>query len=127
MPLTLPRWLRRRRATPFTAITVPVIHFICEQDGPAERGLKAQWRPLLVASPKITRTYLVRVSYDDDDTEHVLLAICSTGSLDADLVFSLRKPFAVRFNRNATLDIAYVSASQESQIVQVCSPFYAAT
>jgi hypothetical protein len=127
MPLTLPRWLGGRRRPLVTPIIVQVIHFICEQDGSPERDLKAQWRPLLIASPEVRVAYLVRVTYGDDKTEHVLLALRSTGPLDADLAFSLRAPFADEFNRETSLDIAHVSADQESRIVQVCSPFYVAT
>ena len=127
MPLTLPRWLGGRRRPLVTPIIARAIHFICEQDGRAERDLKAQWRPLLIASPEVRVAYLVRVTYDDDKTEHVLLAIRSAGPLDAELAFSLRAPFADEFNREASLDIAYVTADQESKIIQVCSPFYVAT
>lgn len=127
MPFTLPRWLGGGQRPLVTPIMVPEIHFICEQDGSAERGLKAKWRPLLIASPEVTGAYLVRVSYGEEETEHVLLAIRSTGPLDADLAFSLRAPFAAEFNREASMDIAYVSADQESRIIQVCAPFYVAT
>jgi hypothetical protein len=127
MPLTLPWLLGGNRRPLVTPINVQVIHFICEQDGPAERDLKALWHPLLIGSPEVTCAYLVRVSYGDDKAEHVLLALRSTGSLDTDLAFSLRAPFAAKFNREASLDIGYVSSAQESTIVQVCSPFYVAT
>ena len=125
MRFKLPSWLGRRRPL-VTPVHVQFINFHCEQDGPAERKLKAQWQPILAGSTEVTHAYLVCVSYGAEETDHVMLALRSTGGLDHDLVFSLRAVFAYDFHRDSTLDICYVNAAQESQILEVCRPFYVA-
>jgi hypothetical protein len=126
-PLTLPSWLKiKPHREPVTQLHVPRIKFLGEQDGPVERTVKARWLPILSESPEIRRAFLVRASYEAPNDVHVVLALCSNGGPDRNLIEALRVPYAAIFSRDCPLDMAFVNASQESDIERVCPPFYTA-
>jgi hypothetical protein len=108
-----------------TEVQTPTVRFVGEQDGPIERDLKAKWLLILANSPQIRRAFLVRATYADQ-TQHVILALASTGGPDLTLVEALRVPYAALFSRDCPLDMTFVGASQQSDIEKVCPPFYTA-
>jgi hypothetical protein len=119
-------WLKKPQRTGITPLTIGTPRFLGEQDGPVERDLKARWLPILSATPQVRRAFLVRASYDGQSTQNVVLALSYSGEPDSSLMEALRVPFAAVFNREAHLDMVFVSAAQEAQIERVCPPFYMA-
>lgn len=125
------RWFalpwRLKRGPQFKAfgrIHVSEITFIGEQDGDVERTVKARWLPILAAHPEIRRAFLVRAAYKGQHDVHVMLALCSNIPGDMKLIESLRVPYAAILSHNCPLDMAFVTSTQESEIVRVCPPFY---
>jgi hypothetical protein len=126
-PLTLPSWLKTKSQRKLvTQVKVPRITFVGEQDGPVERTLKGRWLPILSANTAIRRAFLARAVYEGQNGVHVVLALCSKGGDDLELVEALRVPYAAIFGGDCPLDMAFVSATQESEIERVCPPFYTA-
>ena len=127
MPLSLPSWLKiKPQRELVTEVRVPKVTFVGQQDGPVERAVKAQWLPILSAHAEVRRAFLVRAAYEGQSDVHVVLALCSTGRGDLKLVEALRVPYAAIFHRDCPLDMAFVTAAQESEIERVCPPFYTA-
>ena len=125
MTLDVFAWLKRAPKRPDVAeVRTSGVQFVGEQDGPVEQRVKAAWTPILAATPKVSRAFLVRALYADS-SQHVVLALCNGGSPDMDLVRALRVPYAAIFSSDCPLDMAFVSAAQEAQIARVCPPFYA--
>jgi hypothetical protein len=108
-----------------TTVKAPILRFLGEQDGPLERDLKSQWQPILAAHPSIRRAFLALAHYADQD-QQVVLALCAGGQPDLELVKALRVPFAAIFSSDVPLDMAFVNTTQESQLAEVCAPFYVA-
>jgi hypothetical protein len=102
------------------------MRFLGEQDGPVERDLTSQWRPILAERPEVRRAFLVQASYGEDQELHVVLALCTGGVSDLELVKSLRLPFAALLSNDCPLDVAFVNPTQEAQLSNVCAPFYEA-
>ena len=127
MPLSLPSWLKfKPRRKLVKQLHAPQVKFLGEQDGPVERTVRARWLPILSANPQIRRAFLVRASYEGPNDVHVVLALCSNGGPDLNLIEALRVPYAAIFSRDCPVDMVFVSATQESQIERVCPPFYTA-
>lgn len=120
-----PAWFRKMQRQQVTQMQTTSLRFLCEQDGPAERQIKSQWMPILEADPRIRRAFLVRAQYADQ-TEHVILALSSTGGTDAGLMESLRIPYTAIFREDCPLDMAFITDAQQSHIEKVCPPFYTA-
>src|SRR5579863_1666075 len=110
-----PTWFRKMQRQQVMAVQTTSLRFLCEQDGPAERQIKAQWLPILEADPHIRRAFLVRAQYADQ-TEHVILALNSTGGSDAALVDALRIPYTAIFRDDCPLDMAFINEAQQSYI-----------
>ena len=100
--------------------------FLREQDGPVERNLTRQWRPILAERPDVRRAFLVQATYGEDQELHVVLALCTGGISDLEPVKSLRVPFAALFSNDCPLDVAFVNPTQEARLSKVCAPFYEA-
>jgi hypothetical protein len=127
MPLSLPFWLKiKPRRELVTEVRVPKVTFLGEQEGPVERTVKAQWMPILSAHAEVRRAFLVRAAYEGQSDAQVILALCSASGANSKLVEALRVPYSAIFSRNCPLDMAFVTASQESEIERVCAPFYTA-
>lgn len=99
------------------------IEFLGEQDGPAERELKARLVEILRAVPAVDRAYLARVGYQPHTPPAVALCL-SASRPDPSIVRSIREPFASLFARNAFMDVFFVDDAQETDLARVCSPFY---
>ncbi len=126
MPLDAAR-LSKKKQRLATEVEFQTVAFLGEQDGPVERTLKANWLPTLSAHAEIRRAFLVRAMYEKRAEVHVVLALCSSGRVDLmTFIEALRVPYAAAFSRACHLDMAFVTAAQESEIERVCRPFYIA-
>jgi hypothetical protein len=106
-----------------TEVRTVSVELLGEQDGPIERALKTHWHPILLAHPSAKKAFLVRATYLDHK-QHVMLALCTGGVRDLELVRALRVPRAGTFTADCPLEIAFVKPAHESQLVAVCAPFY---
>lgn len=121
-----PAWFRKIQRQQVMQTQTTSLRFLCEQDGPAEQQIKAQWLPILEGDPHIRRAFLVRAQYADQ-TEHVILALSSTGGSDAALMDALRIPYTAIFRDDCPLDMAFINEAQQSHLEKVCRPFYTAS
>ena len=101
----------------------PRIEFLGEQDGPAERELKARISGALDLFPSVHRAYLARVEFEPGDGVSVALCLAADQP-DPAVVRTIQKEFHGLFAQGAFLDILFVSAEQESDVARVCSAFY---
>jgi hypothetical protein len=125
------RWLKARRRgsdlDPILEVRVDSLRFVSEQDGAPERDLKARWLPILAAHPEVKRAYLAVAEYEAQPGSNVVLCIRSDDPPTVHFIEELRAPFAAVFNRDAHLDVAFVSDAKENEITRVCRPFWPAT
>ena len=112
-----------KRQRPPEIRTETKIRFVCEQDGVAERELKALLAPELL-SRNVERAYLAKIQYQDPRSHEV--ALCVRGVEDPGLVQTVAGHFAKLFGRAVHLDILFISESQEQELARVCRPFYRA-
>ena len=123
----LKQWLKSGPKSVAPAIlTVHDFHFHSEQDGPPERELKAKWSKIMQAHPEVRRAYLAQASFDQMPGRNVVLCVSSTKGEDARLVTELVEPFRLAFRTDAHLDVAFLTANQETNVRSVCAPFYEA-
>jgi hypothetical protein len=102
------------------------MHFIGEQDGPAEQQLKRRLVQLFDSQETIDLAYLAMIQYSDEDTYSVALCVRSSSSdaateraaCDAgDVFFKL-------FGRGQRLDIIILNDEHWRELRAVCKPFY---
>ena len=103
----------------------PRLEFLREQDGEAERALKAV---LAVGRVHGSEAYLpstggVRAGRKGGSCT---MLVPSTAK-DATIARHVGKVFVAQFSRNAHLDVIFVDAEQETDLRRVCKPFYAMT
>lgn len=105
--------------------TVQKLRFVGEQDGPVEQQLKLELVAVLSKCLEAERAYLVRVVYDEEQTTHVALAVCSTSRENDNLKLQLGNCFVCAgFSSDSHLDIIFASNAQEAELSLVCRPFY---
>src|SRR6266850_3158738 len=126
MIAAIARWLRARRrgsgSEPLLEVRVDSLRFVSEQDGAPERDLKARWLPILAAHPEVKRAYLAVAEYEAQPGNNVVLCIRSDDAPNVHFIEQLREPFAAVFNRDAHLDVAFVSDAKEKEVTRVCRP-----
>ena len=120
-------WLRTSQKPSVEERQVPALHFVGEQDGKAERDLKAKWIALLSQTPDVKRAFLARAIPAGETTPTVLLCICPQLRDPDELVKRLAVPFRDEFGADQHLDIAFLSAAQEADVSLVAMPFFSAT
>lgn len=99
------------------------IDFLGEQDGPAERELKASLSPIFSQCPVVRAAYLARVEYAEGPPA---VALClAARAPDPEIVRRVGDAFAALFARAVPLDILFLSPEQEPEIRRVCAAFYA--
>jgi len=101
------------------------IRFIGEQDGIPERELKSKLSALFETDERIWKAYLARVDFGKG-TE---IALCLRTVMGPDdiLAEKILKIFALLFVKRDFLDIIFINSEQESDLTQVCKPFYTQT
>lgn len=105
-------------------LNVPVLGFVGEQDGPAERLVKAELCELFEARKTLLRAYLARVHYGDTKVVSVCLCLTVTDGDDKEVVEAIHCIFSRQFNREVHLDIVFLQPKQENELSAVCKPFY---
>lgn len=114
---------RFRRPTEY--FQVEKVLFLCEQEGPSERLLKAELMPILATEPSISRAYLARIRFDKRGAIGVALCLSGKPTAENELVENVGKIFAsLGFGRSEHLDIIFLSDEEEIRIGEVCKPFF---
>ena len=73
-------WFKDKHQQTPHQLTPHTTRFVAEQDGPAERDLKARFVELLSEQPTVERAYLALAEHGDGTGVHVTLAMrCSCG------------------------------------------------
>jgi hypothetical protein len=67
-------------------LTVSVIRFLGEQDGPPERELKSRLADLFRDCAAVQRAYLSQVDYANGSGRHVALCILSSSRIEREIV-----------------------------------------
>ncbi|HEY2882413.1 MAG TPA: enhanced serine sensitivity protein SseB C-terminal domain-containing protein [Pirellulales bacterium] len=118
-------WFRKQKIRPPEQWTAPVIRFVGEQDGVAERKLKEEFSALFEQNASVRKAYLARVIYEDGSNQHV--ALCLAAPTDNQLNRAIGKIFGQMFNTKQHLDIFFLrDVNQESELSCVCRPFFEA-
>lgn len=99
------------------------VEFLGEQDGPAERELKAMLKTELRRFPSIQRAYLARIGFASDAPGSVALCIFPSSTNDQKIVEVVQQTFSSLFASDAHLDIVFVSTAQEADLQRVCKSF----
>lgn len=118
-------WIKNKSTRrPAEKLRVREIQFIEEQDGDAERDLKAKLVTLFDQLRLVRIAYLARVQYDSSDSVDV--AVCVRGQRGQDRMVAERvgQVFASIFARDQHCDIMWITPEQETALTKVCRPFY---
>lgn len=105
-------------------IPLQEIEFVCEQDGLAERELKAALLEVFACDKGIEKAYLARVSYRCSDEYLVALCLSIVSGHESSKVKKISKCFSRIFGKGQHLEILFLSPELESQVNTVCTPFY---
>ena len=98
------------------------LQFLCEQDGPMERDLKAELVPILEAY-NVARAYLVLM----EGAGRRSVGLCLAAAESQQLVARIGRLINQRLSVNEFLDILFIrNPTQEDRIARVSKPFYIA-
>jgi hypothetical protein len=100
------------------------IRFLREQDGPPERKLKQLVLPVLREDRQVQRVYLASVQLAEADSPSVMMAVVREQGGARDLNDRIAAVFHELFSTKNSLDVAFITASQEADLARVCDPFY---
>jgi hypothetical protein len=100
------------------------IRFIGEQDGSAERDLKALLVARFQADIHVTEAYLVRVRYAGAPEPQVALCLAAGDQVRSEITEAVGSEFRKMFKTTESLDILFLSKEQQDRIREVASPFY---
>src|SRR5437870_4855273 len=99
------------------------IRFLQEQDGEAERDLKSSLSILFQKLGSVRQAYLVRVAYGDSAFHNVALCLRSDDGAEV-IVREVSSIFSAMFGGHEHLDIMFLSHEQETEILNICRPFF---
>ena len=116
-------WFKKKQRPP-EELTVPNITFIGEQDGIPEQELKSELKILLRTKDTVMSAYLARVAYSKSSEFNVALCIRSEIPEDVKLKQEAGQIFSAQFGVHEHLDIIFLRKEQETDLQQVCNPFY---
>lgn len=102
---------------------VSEVVFIRDQNGEAERNLKAALVPLL-GKAGVDTAYLAIVLYGSSSEWHVALCVSGAVNSRAELAEGIGKIFASQFRSDVHLDIIFLSDAQQIEIQKVCKAFF---
>ena len=105
-------------------IQAPDVCFIGEQDGVPERRLKERLSEFFGTDRSVTAAYLVRVQYPDSTS--IALCLRSASNAQSHIVDEVGGIFRSMFGPQEHLDIIFLTARMESELVTVCRPFFEA-
>lgn len=112
------------RPTEQLALAPP--RFLGEQNGLHEQRLKQALADLLKREATVAKAWLCRIAYDDDTTG-VALGLKTDRGEREQLVERIGAIFASMFNRDAHLDVIFLSDRRHAEIEKVCPAFYQRT
>jgi hypothetical protein len=98
------------------------VHFLGEQDGPAEQLLKAEWIPVL-RRHGVPRAYLARAQLAGATSPTIALAMAKGASPDLDVVNDLVPAFRAVMAGSEFVDMLVLSDHNEAECARVCKPF----
>jgi len=94
-----------------------------EQSGLVEEDFKKRLIDIFKGNLQLQTAYLCQVRYERESGPSV--ALCLRGTTpDQKLVGRVAEIFSSMFSQQTHLDIIFIDASQESQLSEVCRPFY---
>jgi hypothetical protein len=102
------------------------VEFLGEQSGSVEDLLKRDLIFEFATRPDIRRAYLARVGFQPDAETSTAVSIVSKRPDDRSLVIRIGDIFRRRFGKDAVLDVLFLTAEQEADVMRVCRPFYLA-
>lgn len=102
----------------------PNIFFIGEQEGQAERALKARLVARFQSDIHVVEAYLVRLRYSETMEPKVALCVAAGDEVRSEVVESVGSEFRKMFKTTESLDILFLSPEQQKQIKSVACPFY---
>jgi len=101
---------------------VAEIRFLHEQDGPSERLLKEKLREMFRKNRAVERAYLAIAQLGEETG--VVLGLAARFGPEEKIVTKVQTVFASVFNSSEHLDILFLTAKQETELTQVCKPFF---
>jgi SseB protein C-terminal domain len=101
-----------------------LLRFLGEQDGPFERILKEKLANEFRYEPGIRKAYLARAEIGESRVTSVVLALLAVGTEENRLVQRVGSIFATVFNVREHLDVVFLTPQYESQLTNVCTPFF---
>jgi len=118
------KWWRKWHSQRW-AIELPArgIVFVAEQDGIAERELKAKLVRQFAGNRHLESAFLVRVRYGTSRDLKVILCL-NTRRGDVSVAKSAASEFKQMFAREESLDIIFLTHEQLQQVSQIARPFY---
>jgi len=102
------------------------VEFLGEQSGSVEDLLKRDLIFEFATRPDIRRAYLARVGFQPDAEPSTAVCIVSKRPEDRSLVIRIGDIFRRRCGKDAVLDVLFLTADQETDVMRVCRPFYSA-
>ena len=111
-----------RRSVP-VARNEPRVEFLGEQDGVAERELKALLLEALKLFPSVRHAYLARVGFQPAGTPSVAICLAADRP-NPQVVREISAQFKSVFAKDTFVDIIFLSGEQQSDVARVCSAFY---
>jgi hypothetical protein len=103
---------------------VSKIQFLGEQDGSSERELKARLVVLFSRRTTVRTAYLARVVYGKQSPVTVALCLRAQPGLEQPLVAAIGGVFSEMFSRREHLDIFFLDAEGEVELMAQCRPFF---
>jgi len=102
------------------------VEFLGEQSGSVEDLLKRDLIFEFATRPDIRRAYLARVGFQPDAEPSTAVCIVSNRPDDRSLVIRVGDIIRRRLGKDAVMDVLFLTAEQEADVVRVCRPFYSA-
>ena len=102
------------------------VEFLGEQSGSVEDLLKRDLIFEFATRPNIRRAYLARVGFQPDAEPSTAVCIVSNRPDDRSLVIRVGDIIRRRLGKDAVMDVLFLTAEQEADVVRVCRPFYSA-
>jgi hypothetical protein len=105
-------------------MTVKKLRFLGEQEGRPERMLKEKLAASSDFGREIDRAYLARVYFENRSEASVTLCLRAYSGDQEKLVNYVGAAFSNLFNSKEHLDVIFISDEQETQLREVCRPFF---
>lgn len=95
-----------------------------DQDGPPERVLKSRLSLILNNYHEIVAAYLVRIVFEQDPEQRVMLCLVSTAGTNEKAVRQITTAFKELFTCDTQMDILFLPPREEAEVVGSCRAFF---